>query len=167
VSAVDSPLDATADFALRKATVGRPPTSTPLLLVPSTRRTSGPPLRSGGRRVKEGDLSDMAKVVLAAIDADPTRRWTTEYRPDTFADAERAAAEWATYWFEPAEVRDWLAHHRRISPVTAYALKQQGLSAADAAEPMRYNRNVAIAVSCGDLTAAEAAAELKARRTTA
>jgi hypothetical protein len=165
VDTVDSIIDSATDFALRKAMVAghgpAPQASTPAR--PPARGFTGG-RRPARRRIKESDLSEMAKVVLQAMDADPANRDASEYRPDTFAHAEWSAAEWARFWFEPVEVREWLARHRRISPANAYALKQAGITAAEAAEPMRYNRNVAIAVSCGDLTATEAAAELRARR---
>src|SRR5205807_6111917 len=81
---------------------------------------------AGGRRPvrprrRESDLSDLAKVVLAARDTEQYRV-ANRYRPDDFADAEWLAEQWARYWFTPAGVREWLALHSRYSPSTYYAL---------------------------------------------
>jgi hypothetical protein len=162
VEEIDSPIDAAMDFALcvAVATSSKRPRSQGLPLNAALPRRSG-------RQIREADLSDLAKIILHFIDTDPTRRWVSEYRPNTLRNAEHAATEWAGLWFEPGEVRQWLTLHPRISPAIADTLRKVGLTAADAAEPMIYNRNIAIAVSCGDITAEQAAINLKRRHTAA
>jgi hypothetical protein len=163
VSSVDSTIDASVDFALRRATI-----------VPGDKmRPAAPPLREttprthAARHRSENDLSDMTKVVLRALDADPYQRNASTYRPRTIATAKEIGQRWAACWFEPAEVDLWMTIHPSINPVTAYALKKAGLTPQDAAEQLRYARTVAIAVSIGEVSAEDAAAELKARRSKA
>lgn len=155
---IDSPVDAAIDFTLRKAISAGAPITVRQESLPF------PVARRPVRPRRESDLSDLAKLVLAARDGDPYRV-ANRYRPNDFADAEWIAEQWARYWFTPAEVKEWLTLHPRISPSTAQSLKQAGITPQEATKDIRYGRNVAVAVSCGDLTAEQAAAELRTRRT--
>ncbi|WP_191842648.1 hypothetical protein [Catellatospora chokoriensis] len=117
-------------------------------------------------------MSDLAQIFLPPLEiADRADTAYTLRRPTPrrilVARAEAQAHEWARFWFNPQEVKDWLAHHPRIQPYVAAALRDAGITPHQATANTRTPRGfvhrlpIAIRVAAGDITAQEAAAELQ------
>ncbi|MFF0256927.1 hypothetical protein ACFYPW_31080 [Micromonospora zamorensis] len=112
--------------------------------------------------------SDLAKVFLRREEAKTdTRYFDLPPRPVRIRYAEASAREWAKHWFTAQEVEQWLTANGGISASVAASLRDAGLTADDATVRIRTPRGfvhklpLAIRVSCGELTAAEAAVELR------
>jgi len=158
------------EFALRRDLVlreqpglGRPAPALPPGL--------GSPFRRPVQRDRHGgrapEPSDLANVFL-----DRDELWAGRYlshppRHVLLPRAEAIAREWAQHMFEALEARAWVAHNGDISPRAAADLRAAGLTPEQAAVHIRtargflHSRSLAIRVSCGELTAAQAAAELR------
>ncbi|MGH3548791.1 MAG: hypothetical protein ACRDQU_11905 [Pseudonocardiaceae bacterium] len=82
--------------------------------------------------------------------------------------AKAKAEEWAGFWFEPREVRAWLQAWPNGVAWVAAAFRDAGVDPAtammhvDRGKICSYGLPLAIRVSCGELAAENAVAELRA-----
>lgn len=120
-----------------------------------------------------GEISDMTRLMLDRIVLPARDFQERSPMPPRNCDVEQAShlgLKWAEQLFTPHEVAEWLDFHRGICASTAGALRDEGLSAEDAARRVWYGRfragrpTLAERVACGDLTPEEAAQELRDAR---
>ncbi|MGI5151333.1 hypothetical protein ACQEVC_34050 [Plantactinospora sp. CA-294935] len=113
----------------------------------------------------------MAKVFLYRAEAQEQQQLRRRPRHVLVQRAEAQAREWAKYWFVPQEVEEWLDVHPGISARVAAALRGAGLTPDEAAirittpRGFTHRLSIAIRVSSGEMTASEAAEELRASET--
>lgn len=158
------------EFALRRDLVlreqpalSRPRSAARVAFATPFRRPTQQRDRRAGR---VAEPSELAKVFL-----DREELWGGQYlsRPPRHVlvpRAEATARDWARHMFDAQEARAWVELHGGISPQLAADLRAAGLAPEQAAVRIRTARGfvhgltLAIRVSSGELTAAEAAAEL-------
>jgi hypothetical protein len=110
----------------------------------------------------------LAKVFLRLEETNAdTRYFDLPPRPVRIRNAEASAREWGKYWFTAREAAQWISANGGISAHIAALLRDAGLTAEDATVRIRTPRGfvhklpLAVRVSCGELTADEAATELR------
>lgn len=150
---------------------GRPPARQAPPPLASSRPIAPQPARP--HRLARGNSSppsDMAKVFLRRAETEEQRDPWSRPRPRhvLVQAAEVNAREWAKHWFTPQEVETWLDVHPGLPAHVASALREAGLTPRQAAIRVTTPRGfthrlpIAIRVSTGELTANEAAEELRA-----
>ncbi|MET7427300.1 hypothetical protein [Dactylosporangium sp. NPDC005555] len=161
------PLTSEAVAALRAAAPAASLDAPPRRYPPRVRHRPRQP------EVKVADLSLMARSIYRAETAvfSPHRsralpRWITEAEAQVL---ERQALAWAACWFEPADVERWIVlNNAAVAPEAAAEMRRAGISAEAAAIPLWYgkvrkgHRSIAQRVHARDVTADEAAAQLRA-----
>lgn len=174
VAEPDHPLTKADEWALRKALVTRRACDSGV----SEARTSlqgwdRPAWRRPqstvrpNRRRPTSEPSDMVKVFLEHEE----EAWPSYDAPPRHVLVEKAevrAREWAEHLFTPSDVKKWLKVHPGLAANVAAALRDAGLSPEQSSVKVRTQRGfvhrlpIAVRVSLEELTAAEAADELRA-----
>ena len=102
----------------------------------------------------------------------PRRAFSNRGGPwtDEVIMARQLAQTWGECWFTLKQVKAWLEHHPHIQPGVAADLQRNGLTPEEATICLWYGKvnkgrpDLAERVGCGEITAQQAAAELKEHR---
>lgn len=119
-------------------------------------------------RWRGGELSPMTRMFLPKPDYDDPRSRRPSLPSRTHEVKTAKAEEWAGFWFEPPEVDAWLRAWPNAVASVAAAFRDAGVNpttammCVDRGKPCSYGLPLAIRVSCGELAAEDAIAELRA-----